>query len=140
MRSLAYSASFGTGKNFEFPSLIGYAGPVPLVGLRVSGRSRKNDSAVTQSRGNPYRPSLSPALPYPISFRHLDHKLTDFPNALTASGRLVSLPLFSQSSADRTEYASEHPSDACQRAAQPRVDDSGESTISASSVSGSESA
>ena len=47
------------------------------------------------------------ALPYLNAYRHLGHSANDFPEALLASGEILSLPMFPELTADQIGYIAE---------------------------------
>jgi dTDP-4-amino-4,6-dideoxygalactose transaminase len=44
------------------------------------------------------------ALPYLNAYKHLGHSEADFPNALAASGEIVSLPMFAELTEEQISY------------------------------------
>jgi dTDP-4-amino-4,6-dideoxygalactose transaminase len=52
------------------------------------------------------------ALPYLNAYAHLGHTEADFPNALKASGEIVSLPMFPELSAEQVDYIAKQVVDA----------------------------
>jgi len=93
------------GTNLETPEeLEGVRAVYHLYVVRVPAGRREQFQESLKAAGIDTGIHYPIALPYLNAYRHLGHSETDFPNALKASGEIVSLPMFPELTEDQIDY------------------------------------